>query len=116
MFLTVVTISQFMTQEHCNQYPTIFKLAMDIPPIQGSAVPCEQVFLSAKETITAHRNKISPELMEALQILKYLVKYGHPLDFMSHHSWKERIDELEVLNNDTVNVPHDYKDYQAHFV
>ena len=116
LFLTVVTISQFMTQEHHNQYPTIFKLAMDILPIQGSAVPCEQVFLSAKETITAHRNKISPELMEALQILKYSIKHGRPLDFTSHHSWKERMDELEVLIDDIVNVPHDYKDYQARFV
>ena len=70
----------------------------------------------AKETITACRNKISPELMEALQILKYSVKYGHPLDFTLHHSWKERMDELEVLIDDTVNVPHDYKDYQAHFI
>ena len=70
----------------------------------------------AKETITAHRNKISPELMEALQILKYSVKYGCLLDVMLHHSWKERMDELEVLIDDMVNVPHDYKDYQAHFI
>ena len=41
LFLTMVTISQFMTQEHCNQYPTILKLVMDILPIQGSAMPCE---------------------------------------------------------------------------
>ena len=116
LFLTMVTISQFMTQEHCNQYPTILKLVMDILPNQGSAMPCEWVFLSAKETITAHRNKISPELMEALQILKYSVKYGCLLDFMLHHSWKERMDELEVLIDDMVNVPHDYKDYQAHFI
>lgn len=54
--------------------------------------------------------------MEALQILKYSVKYGCLLDFMLHHSWKERMDELEVLIDDMVNVPHDYKDYQAHFI
>ncbi|KZT18614.1 hypothetical protein NEOLEDRAFT_1021773, partial [Neolentinus lepideus HHB14362 ss-1] len=51
-------------------YPTIFKLAMDILPIQGSAVPCERVFSSGKETVTDRRNRLSPELMEALQMLK----------------------------------------------
>lgn len=102
-------------QEHRNQYPTIFKLAMDILPIQGSAVPCEWVFSSAKQTMTDRRNNISPELMEALQVLKYSVKRGHPLDFTSHYSWKERMDELEAIMDDTVKVPNDYKDYQARF-
>ncbi|KAK7692992.1 hypothetical protein QCA50_004634 [Cerrena zonata] len=35
-------------QENSDRYPTIFRLAMDIIPIQGSAVPCERVFSSAK--------------------------------------------------------------------
>ena len=51
-------------------------LAMDVLPIQGSAVPCERVFSSAKETTTARRNHISPELMEALQMLKFAVCKG----------------------------------------
>ena len=54
--------------------------------------------------------------MEALQILKYSIKHGCPLDFTSHHSWKERMHELEVLIDDMVNVPRDYKDYQACFI
>jgi hypothetical protein len=52
-------------------YPTIFALAMDIIPIQGSAVPCECVLSSAKETTTARQNQISGELMEVLQMLKF---------------------------------------------
>jgi len=39
-------------QEHQQQYPHIFKLAMDIIPIQASSVPCEHVFSSGKETMS----------------------------------------------------------------
>jgi hypothetical protein len=44
---------------------------MDYLPIQASSVPCERVFSSSAETDTKKRNRISPLLMEALQILKY---------------------------------------------
>jgi hAT family C-terminal dimerisation region len=44
---------------------------MDYLPIQASAVPCERVFSSSAETDTKRRNRISPTLMEALQMLKY---------------------------------------------
>ena len=47
---------------------------MDYLPIQATSVPCERVFSSAKETDTAKRNRISPVLMEALQLLKFLLK------------------------------------------
>ncbi|KIK53810.1 hypothetical protein GYMLUDRAFT_125765, partial [Collybiopsis luxurians FD-317 M1] len=52
-------------------YPKIFRLAMDVLAIQGTSVPCERIFSSAKETITARRSSISPRLVEALQILKF---------------------------------------------
>lgn len=44
---------------------------MDILPAQASAVPCERLFSSGKETCTPRRNRIKPELMEALQTLKF---------------------------------------------
>jgi hypothetical protein len=53
-------------QEHEHQYPRIFKLAMDIIPIQASSVPCERVFSSGKETMAPRRRRISAKLMEAL--------------------------------------------------
>ncbi|KAI5893793.1 uncharacterized protein SCHCODRAFT_02500333 [Schizophyllum commune H4-8] len=40
-------------------------------PIQASAVPCERVFSSSKETDTTRRANLEPNLMEALQILKF---------------------------------------------
>jgi hypothetical protein len=49
-------------------------MAMDYLPIQATSMPCEHVFLSAKETDTAKRNWISPALMEALQLLKFSLK------------------------------------------
>lgn len=47
---------------------------MDFLPIQASSVPCERVFSSSSETDTKKRNRLKPEFMEALQILKYSLK------------------------------------------
>src|SRR6267154_2508954 len=66
------------------EYPTIFRMAMDYLPIQASAVPCERVFSSSAETDTKKRNRISPSLMETLQMLKFHLKKEH-LNFT--HGW-----------------------------
>jgi len=55
---------------------------MDHLPVQATSVPCERVFSSAKDTDTAKRNRISPALMEALQLLKSSLKKER-LNFMS---------------------------------
>jgi hAT family C-terminal dimerisation region len=55
-------------------------MAMDYLPIQATSVPSERVFSSAKETDTSKRNRISPNLMEALQLLKFALKKER-LDF-----------------------------------
>jgi hypothetical protein len=49
-------------------------MAMDYLPIQASAVPCERVFSSSAKTDTKKRNRISPLLMKALQMLKFYLK------------------------------------------
>ena len=54
---------------------------MDYLPIQASAVPCERVFSSSAETDTKRRNRIHPDLMEALQMQKFLLKKAR-LNFM----------------------------------
>jgi len=58
-------------------FPLLFQVAMDILPAQASAVPCEGVFSSSKETCTLRRSQISPQLMEALQVLKFAHKQDH---------------------------------------
>jgi len=50
---------------------------MDYLPIQATSVPCERVFSSVKETDTNKRNRMSPLLMEALQLLKFSLKKEH---------------------------------------
>jgi len=67
---------------------------MDILPIQASSVPCERVFSSSKETITARRNSLSPQLVEALQLLKFSTKQGRGMNFTQ--GWKKE-DEIADL-------------------
>ena len=59
----------------------LFKIAMDYIPVQATSVPCERVFSSAKETDTNKRNRMSPLLMEAIQLLKFSLKKER-LNFM----------------------------------
>jgi hypothetical protein len=55
-------------------FPTLFAIAMDYLPIQATSVPCERVFSSSAQTNTKRRNRISPILMESLQVLKFHLK------------------------------------------
>jgi hAT family C-terminal dimerisation region len=63
--------------------PTFFEIALDYLPIQASLVPSKCVFSSSAEMDTKKRNRINPELMEALQILKFALKQSH-LNFTHH--------------------------------
>ncbi|KAJ7050597.1 hypothetical protein C8F01DRAFT_1067568 [Mycena amicta] len=51
-------------------------------PCQASAVPCERVFSSSKETDSLRRNKLAPKTMEMLQILKYRFRQDRERRFM----------------------------------
>jgi hypothetical protein len=63
--------SHLFVQNAERRYPYLFRLTMDILLVQASAVACKQLFSSGKETCTPCRNRINPDLMEALQILKF---------------------------------------------
>ncbi|EKM53140.1 uncharacterized protein PHACADRAFT_99044, partial [Phanerochaete carnosa HHB-10118-sp] len=78
-----------------TRFPIIYAIAMDILPIQASAMPCERVFSSGKITVTDWRNKISGELMEALQILKFRFKQSHSLSFTHGLDIEEKLKNLE---------------------
>lgn len=52
----------------------MFQVGCDILPCQASAVPCERVFSSSKETCALRRNQLSNTALERLQILKYIFK------------------------------------------
>ncbi len=70
---------------------------MDILPIRASSVPYERVFSSSKETTTARRNKLSPQLVEALQVLKFKHKHNKMLDFTAGLDKDDEMKELEAI-------------------
>jgi hypothetical protein len=70
-------------------------MAMDYLPIQASSVPCERIFSSSAETGTKKRNRISPLLMEALQMLKFHLKKER-LNFTA--GWKTS--ETQMVDDD----------------
>ncbi|KDQ21136.1 hypothetical protein BOTBODRAFT_89441, partial [Botryobasidium botryosum FD-172 SS1] len=55
-------------------FPLLFRVALDVLPAQASAVPCERVFSSSKETITPRRNSLDAETTEILQVLKFIYR------------------------------------------
>ena len=84
-----------MIQINRSKFPTLFAIALDYLPIQVSAVPCEHIFLSAKETDTLKRNQIHPMLMEVLQTLKFSLKKDRgSISFTD--GWKTARVEMEV--------------------
>ena len=72
VFLYSIYSSHAFLQNDQHRFPLIFRIALDILPAQASAVPCERVFSSSKETDTLQRANLSPDVMERLQILKHL--------------------------------------------
>jgi hypothetical protein len=103
-------------QENRKEYPTIYKLVMDILPISASAVPCEWVFSSAKETTTARCSWMSPQLMEYLQMLKFSIRNGPSLNFTAGTSCEEEIAELEGKARQSAKLPEDITSYLTHLL
>lgn len=77
---------------------------MDIILIQASAVPCERVSSSAKETMTAC-NQIAPKLMEGLQMLKFSTTHGQGLDFTYGMSRSAELEDLETRERIETSIP-----------
>ena len=80
---------------------------MDILPIQASAVPCERVFSSAKETMTLRRSRLGPDLMEALQMLKFSLRNGRHLNFTAGTTKEEELEVLEMEMREEFGIPYD---------
>lgn len=86
------------------KYPTMKCIACDYLAIQGSATPSERAFSGGGITDTARRNQLSPEVFEALQILKSAYRNGHigAVDQAARH-----IDAL-IANLDDTDTDSDY--------
>ncbi|KAJ2923582.1 hypothetical protein H1R20_g13520, partial [Candolleomyces eurysporus] len=103
-------------QENREEYPTLSQLAIDILPIPGSAVPCERVFSSAKETMTSRRGRILPGLMEALQMLKFSLKKSLCLDFTAGTDREAEIAAMEAAAANLTRLPDDITSYISHLL
>ena len=84
---------------------------MDIVPIQAFSVLCERVFSSSKETISARKNALSPNLMEALQLLKFAIKQGRGLYFTEGWDKDKKLAELEETEKEQ-----SVEDFLGHYV
>jgi hypothetical protein len=58
-------------------YPTLSRMARDYLAIQGSSMPSERAFSSGGITDHSRRNRLTPEVFEALQLLKSAYRNGH---------------------------------------
>ena len=76
---------------------------MDYLPIQASAVPCERVFSSSSETCTKKRNRLSPALLEMLQVLKFSFKKER-LDFTKGWATSQKDMVDQTYNADSVDL------------
>jgi hypothetical protein len=85
-------------------------LAVDMLAIQGSSVPCERIFSSGKETMSARHNRIKYDLMEALQMLKFSINCGKGLDFtvglgrQAELRMLEKLDYLDSLISEDLTI------------
>ncbi|KAF7363239.1 Dimer-Tnp-hAT domain-containing protein [Mycena venus] len=83
---------------HSEQYPILFRMACDYLAIQGSATASERAFSSGALTATRRRNRLSPEMFEALQLLKSAYRNGHIE--ASEEARNRVIDFLDVFDGD----------------
>ena len=66
--------------------------------------------------MTDRRSRVQPELMEGLQMLKYLVKQGHSINFTAGSSWQDDEVEMERLMWIDADAPESLKAYQDFLV
>ena len=86
---------------HHKDFPTVFAIAMDYLAIQALSVPCERALSSSAETDTVRRNRLSPVLMEALQMLKFGFS-KEPFNFTEGILTDER--DLTIKFNDNTDI------------
>ena len=62
--------------QHQLEYPVLYRMALDLFSIPGMSAECERVFSQAKKMITAERNRLAPEVVEADQLQKQWLLRG----------------------------------------
>lgn len=98
--LHVLNFNSLFTQMRENRYPHLFVVAMTVLAIPATSVPSERVFSSSGRTDTAARNRLSPFMMEALQVLKFNQR-NKALDFRS--AFMDDPTDLEAVTVDEIS-------------
>lgn len=84
-------------QENAERYPTLARIAIDVLPVQASAVACERLFSAGKHIANVTRSRLDNSKFEQLQILK--------------NAWRKDLKDLARENEDFVEeVPGDITD------
>lgn len=53
-----------------EEYPTLHRYALDTLAIPATSAECERIFSSAKKLVTPERNRLSDDIIEAMECLK----------------------------------------------
>jgi hypothetical protein len=69
---TIYNILTTLSQWNSTRYPVWASLAWNYLPVMASSVSSECAFSSAGITISKHRSRLKPDIVEALQFLKCL--------------------------------------------
>jgi hypothetical protein len=72
VFYTIHNILITLSQWNSTRYPVWASLARDYLPVMASSISSECAFSSARITISKHRSRLKPDIVEALQFLKCL--------------------------------------------
>jgi len=72
IFYFIYNILTMLPQWNSTRYPVWASLAQDYLPVMASSVSSERAFSSAGITISKHRSRLKPDIVEALQFLKCL--------------------------------------------
>lgn len=98
-YFTVFVVNS-SSQHHSTQYPILARIARDYLAIQGSSVPSKCAFSSGGLTGTRLRARLSPQVFEALQILKSAYRNGHIVAAKQAEAYYSAMMEvLEVLDD-----------------
>lgn len=83
-------------QANAESYLTLACIALDVLPSQASAVPCEQLFSSAKLTATNCCSHLKAEILEILQIMQ-AIWCDELMSLINKDSMEVVIEEFESL-------------------
>jgi hypothetical protein len=91
-YLSLQVVLTACYQWNAARYDVWASLVRDFLPIMASSVSSERAFSSAGITISKRRNRLNPDIIEALQFLKCL--YRRELLFRDEVNTEREIEEL----------------------